>query len=157
MRFAILAVLFFVPCHAQDGIYFLPCAAKATVSFEGVTQAGRDVHRLEVRRLAYVSPSSKKEAVTQISCVVYFAGEEYGPSILRQIDDCIDPLVRQVSKDLVEIYFLAGAHTHIRQRWRLLGHTAKLEEEREVDWRNDPRMEKAPNQAPQTTPPKRRG
>jgi hypothetical protein len=153
MRFSILAVLFSVTCYAQSDIYFLPCAAKATVSFEGASQAGRDVHRLEVRRLAYVSQPSKKEAATQISCVVYFAGEEYGPSILRQIDDCIDPLVQQASKDIVEIYFLAGAHTHIRQRWRLLGHTAKLEEEREVDWRDDPRMKKEANQAPEPTRP----
>jgi hypothetical protein len=134
-----LAFLLTLTCHAQSDIYFLPCAAKASVSFEGVTQMGHDVHRLEVRRLAYVSEPSKKEARTAISCVIYFAGDEYGPSILRQIDDCIDPLVRKVSKDVVEIYFLAGAHTHIRQRWRLLGHTAKLEKEEEISWKEDPR------------------
>lgn len=125
---------------AQSDVYFLPCVAKATVSFAGVTQAGSEVHRLEVRRLAYLSPAIKEKFVSEISCVIYFAGDEYGPSILRQLDDCIDPLVRKVSNDVVEIYFLAGAHTHIRQQWRLLGSTAKLEKEEEVSWRDDPRM-----------------
>lgn len=124
----------------QSDVYFLPCTAKATVLFDGVTQEGPGVHRLEVRRLAYLSQLTKEKSVTRISCVIYFAGDEYGPSILRQLDDCIDPLVRKVSNDVVEIYFLAGAHTHIRQQWRLLGSAAKLEKEEEVSWRDDPRM-----------------
>ena len=74
------------------------------------------------------------------SCVIYYAGDEYGPYILCVLDDCIDPLVRKLSKDVVEVYFLAGAHTHFRQRWTLLGDTAKLEKQEEIDWRDDPRM-----------------
>ena len=74
------------------------------------------------------------------SCVIYYAGDDYGPFILRVLDDCIDPLVRRPSKDVVEVYFLAGAHTHIRQQWRLLGATAKLETEGAIDWQDDPRM-----------------
>ena len=74
------------------------------------------------------------------SCVIYYAGDEYGPYVLHVLDDCIDPLVRKVSKDVVEIYFLAGAHTHIRQRWTLLNATAKLESEEEINWSDDPRM-----------------
>jgi hypothetical protein len=124
---AFIALLLALTCRAQSDIYFLPCAAKATVSFEGVTQAARDVHRLEVRRLAYISSPAKKESPTQISCVIYFAGAEYGPSILRQIDDCIDPLVRKASKDIIEIYFTtertrtfasAGGYSVTLRRWR---------------------------------------
>ena len=125
---------------AQSDFYFLPCAAKASVSFEGETQSGPSVHRFEVRRLAYVVSVPKKERPTMSSCVIYYAGDEYGPLILCQLEDCIDPLVRKVSTDEVEVYFLAGTHTHIRQRWRLLGYAAKLEKEEEISWRDDPRM-----------------
>jgi len=44
------------------------------------------------------------------------------------------------SKNTVEIYFSAGAHTHFRQRWQLLGYTAKLEKQEAIDWNDDPRM-----------------
>src|SRR6266480_2862787 len=125
---------------AQSDFYFLPCTMQASASFEGETQAGRGTHRFEVRRLAYVVSARKKERPTMSSCVIYYAGDQYGPSILCQLKDCIDPLVRKVSTDGVEVYFLAGAHTHIRQRWRLLGYTAKLEKEEEISWRDDPRM-----------------
>ena len=132
----------------QSDAYFLPCAPKASVSFEGETQAGgRSVHRLEVRRLAFVLPGTKEVRPTMSSCVIYYAGDEYGSSVLRQIDDCIDPLVRKLSEDRVEIYFLSGAHTHIRQRWSLLGHTARLETEEEISWCDDPRMPNKPDAA----------
>ena len=73
------------------------------------------------------------------SCVIYYAGDEYGPYILRVLDECLDPFVRKVSKDVVEVYFLAGAHSHFRQRWRLLGSTAKLESQEAIEWSDDPR------------------
>ena len=76
----------------------------------------------------------------EASCVIYYAGDEYGPNILCVLDDCIDPLVRKVSKDVVEDYFLAGAHTHFRQQWRLLGSTTKLEKQEEIEPRDDPRI-----------------
>jgi hypothetical protein len=123
----------------QSDFYFLPCAAKASVSFVGQSQAGRGIHRLEVRRLACVPPGAADGHAMMASCVIYYASDEYGPLILRVLDDCIDPLVRKVSKDVVEVYFLAGAHTHIRQQWRLLSATAKLETESEIDPRSDPR------------------
>jgi len=125
---------------ARSDFYFLPCAPKASVSFEGDTKGVREVHRLEVRRLAFVYPALKKGEPMMASCVIYYAGDEYGPYILCVLDDCIDPLVRKVSKDMVEVYFLAGAHTHIRQRWKLLGDTAKLEQQEAIDWQDDPRM-----------------
>jgi hypothetical protein len=142
-RYVILLMLVTaLSCYAQSDIYFLPCSTNATVSFEGETQAGRDIHRLEIRRLAYLSgkTNTKTELDSGKSCVVYFAGEEYGPSILLQLDDCIEPLVKRVSKNVVEIYFSVGAHGHIRQRWKLLGWTAKLLKEEAIDWHDDPRM-----------------
>ena len=136
--------LLFVGCashrHVQSDFYFLPCSAKASVSFEAETQAGRGVHRLEVRRLAFVPPRIKTGETMQASCVIYYAGDEHGPYILCVLDECIEPLVRKVSKDEVEIYFSAGAHTHFRQQWRLLGSTAKLEKQEAIDWSEDPRM-----------------
>ena len=137
-------LLFLIGCAshriAQSDFYFLPCAPKASVLFEGETQAGRGVHRLEVRRLAFVPPTTKKSETMQASCVIYYAGDEYSPYILCVLDECIEPLVRKASKDEVEIYFSAGAHTHFRQQWRLLGFTAKLEKQEPIDWSDDPRM-----------------
>jgi len=89
--------------------------------------------------MAFVHPTTKKGEPMMGSCVIYYAGDEYGPYILCVLDDCIDPLVRKVSTNVVEVYFLAGAHTHIRQQWRLLGDTAKLEKEEGIDWSDDPR------------------
>jgi len=125
--------------NRTNDIYLLPCSTNASVAFEGVTQAGRDIHRLEVRRLSYRSKKAKEDWPSMISCVIYYAGDEYGPSILRQLDDCMDPFVRKISDDMVEIYFLAGAHTHFRQRWKLLGWSAELQEEEAVEWDEDPR------------------
>jgi len=125
---------------AQSDFYFLPCGPKASVSFEGETQAGRGVHRLEVRRLAFVPPTAKNGETMQASGVIYYAGDEYGPYILCVLDECIEPLVRKVSKDAVEVYFSAGAHTHFRQQLKLLGSTAKLEKQEDMDWSDDPRM-----------------
>jgi hypothetical protein len=124
---------------AQSDFYFLPCAAKASVSFEGETQEGRGVHRLEIRRLAYRPPGTTEGQTMMASCVIYYAGDEYDPSILRVLDECLDPFVRKVSKDVVEVYFLAGAHSHFRQRWTLLGSTAKLESQEAIEWSDDPR------------------
>lgn len=124
---------------AQSDFYFLPCAAKASVSFEGETQAGHGVHRLEVRRLAYIPPNATDGQTIMASCVIYYAGDASGPYILRVLDECIDPLVRKVSTDTVEVYFLAGAHSHFRQRWRLLGYSAELEQQEAIEWNEDPR------------------
>jgi hypothetical protein len=141
MRLFILLMLAGVlTCHAQHDIYFLPCATNATVSFEGETQGGgREIHRLEVRRIGYVSRVTNEKKVANSSCVVYYAGDEYGPYILCTLDDCVAPLVRKVSKDIVEVYYTAGAHTHFRQSWKLLGWTAKLEKREEIEWSEDPR------------------
>ena len=74
------------------------------------------------------------------SCVVFYAGDDYDPEILRVLDECIEPLVRKVSKDVIEIYFSVGAHGHIRQRWTLVHATPELESEEDIDWSDDPRM-----------------
>lgn len=144
-EYILIVLLFTVGCASHSVVpsnaYFLPCAAKASVTFEGETQMGcREFHRIEVRRLAYVRHGAKEGKPTMSSCVIYYAGEEYGPYILCVLDDCIDPLAKRVSKDIVEVYFLAGAHTHFRQRWKLLGYTAQLEKQDEIDWSEDPRM-----------------
>jgi hypothetical protein len=134
-------VLFFgcaIVCRAESDICFLPAAPRATVSFEGVTQDGKSMHRLEVRRLSYFHPTLKKMVPSDRSYVIYYAGEGYGPVVLHTFE-AIEPLVRKVTQDVVEIYFTAGAHTHLRQKWKLLGGTAKLEKEEEISWRDDPR------------------
>src|SRR2546421_4055339 len=82
---------------AQSDFCFLPCAAKASVSFEGETQQGQGTHRLEVRRLSYMPPGATEGQTMMASCVIYYAGDEYGPCILRVLDECLDPFVRRVS------------------------------------------------------------
>jgi hypothetical protein len=134
----VLLVVCAVACRAQSDICFLPATPRATVSFEGVTQDGKSVHRLEVRRLSYFHDTLKKMVPSDWSSVIYYAGEGYGPIVLHTFE-AIEPLVRQISPDLVEIYFTAGAHTHLRQKWKLLGGSAKLDKEEEISWKEDPR------------------
>jgi hypothetical protein len=122
--------------QAQTNLFFLPCGTNASVSFEGITQEGPGTHRLEVRRLAYAPDGSKEAWAAFTSCVIYYGDE---PSILAVLDECLDPFVRRVSKDRIEIYFLAGAHSHFRQRWKLLGYSAKLEKQDAIEWSEDPR------------------
>lgn len=144
---------------AEPDISFSPVAPEAVVSFEGVTQTGKRMHRLEVRRLSYFHPDQKKSVEVFSDggfYVIYYAGDDYGPEILGALGG-IDPLVRMASPDLVEIFYLAGAHTHIRERWRLTGSSAKKESHEEIDWRDDPRMKKEPNQASQPMPLTRHG
>jgi uncharacterized protein YecT (DUF1311 family) len=123
----------------QHDVYFLPCSTNASVSFEGVTQLGREIHRLEVRRLAYLCGKAKEDCTSTMSCVIYYFGDDYGPTILRTIDDCMDPFVRKMPNDTVEIYYLAGAHSHFRQRWKLIGYSAEFQDEIAIDWGEDPR------------------
>lgn len=131
----------------ESDAYFLPCAAQASVSFEGETQAGgRAIHRLKVCRLAYVLSTTKETRPANGSCVIYYAGDEYGPSILYYLDDCIAPLVIRTSKNVVEVYYIAGAHTHFRHTWKLLGYTAKLEKQEAIEWSDDPRGKADPEQ-----------
>lgn len=132
--------------HAGSDLYFLPCGSNASVSFDGKTQLDEGIHRLEVRHMAFWSPIAHQLIPTESSCVIYYAGDEYGPSILATIDDCIDPLVRRASTNMVEIFYLTGAHTHIRQQWELLGYSAKLAKEDAIDWQEDPRMKDYPRE-----------
>src|SRR5262249_555786 len=116
------------------------------------TQDGPGTHRLEVRRLAYAPDGSKKATAAFTSCVIYYAGEYQDPQILAVLDECLDPLVRKVSKDIVEVYCLAGAHSHFRQRWKLLGYSAKLEIKEAIEWSDDPRNKEPEGGASQRRP-----
>lgn len=143
---------------AEPDISFSPASSQAVVYFEGVTQAGRHIHRLEVRRLTYFHPEMKKPVEVFSGggfYVIYYAGDEYGPKILGLLGG-IDPLVRMAGPDHVEIFYLAGAHTHIRERWRLTGSGAKKESCEDIDWRDDPRTRKEPNQPSQPMSRERR-
>jgi hypothetical protein len=145
-----LSVLLLAGCASrpriEDDCFFLPCAPDAKISFEGETQAGgREVHRIEICRLAYMMPKANKMRPANGSCIIYYAGKEYGPEILYYFDDCINPFVRMVLTNTVEVYYLAGAHSHFRQTWRLLGYTAKLEKEEDIEWSDDPRNKNSPN------------
>src|SRR4051812_37517254 len=111
----LVALMGALACQAQTNLFFLPCSTNASVSFEGTTQEGLRTHRLEVRRLAYAPDGSKQESAALTSCVIYYAGEDHDPRILSVLDECLDPYVKRVSRDHVEIYFLAGAHSHFRQ------------------------------------------
>jgi hypothetical protein len=115
----------------------LPAEPRAQVSFEGQTQAGKQEHHLEVRRLAYYDPEQGKMVVSDAQYVVYVAGS-YGPEILKKIDGA-SVLVKRASDNIVEIYYIAGAHTHVRQRWKLLGYTAELLQEEDIEWNQTPK------------------
>jgi hypothetical protein len=130
----------------ESDTFFLPCKPEASVLFEGENEAGLpEIHRLEVRRLAYILPTTKEVMHTMGSCVIYYHGDDHGPSVLCNLDDCANPMVRRVSTNLAEVYYIAGAHTHFRQTWELLGHTAILEKKEVIEWSDDPRNKNNPN------------
>ena len=111
------------------------------MSFQGVTQAGEETHSLEVRRLAYYDPHEKHMVISYFDYVVYVAGSVYGPEILEKVDGGAGYLVRMApdSINIVEIYYTAGAHTDMRERWKLLGYTAELQEQKEIEWYQRPK------------------
>lgn len=137
MKSIVALVFASVALASPPDVFFLRPVKGASVSFDGVTQMGNAMHRLEVRRLAFLNADSKA-IPTASSCVIYYASDEYGPEILRTMPDCVSPVVQLVGKDMVEIFFIAGAHTHVRQRWKLLGHTAELVEEKGIEWHENP-------------------
>lgn len=141
-------LLFLAACSvsvaAESAISFLPAVPHAVVTFEGITQAGKATHRLEVRRLTYFHSELRKQVEVFANggyYIIYFAGDDYGPEILEALGG-IDPLVRLAEPGLVEIFYIAGAHTHIRERWRLTGSSAKRESRDEIEWTADPRTKK---------------
>jgi hypothetical protein len=140
------------PCRAESDIYFITPAADATVSFESITHVGLAVHRLEVRRLAYVAQRSKEPRNTESSCVIYYAGDEIGPILLRMIDHCDSPLVQKTNWNVIDIYYTGAASTRWHQRWKLLGSTAMLEKEERIHSSDDPRSKNRPNKSLEPTP-----
>jgi hypothetical protein len=122
---------------AKSAFELLPPASNAQVSFRGVTQAGAERHSLEVRELAFYDAQEKRMVPSLEKYIVYVAGS-YGSQILRKIDGS-GFLVKKASNEIVEIYYTAGAHTDMRQRWKLIGYTAELQEEARIEWNERPR------------------
>lgn len=92
---------------------------------------------MEVRRLAFYDAKQKKTAVSQDQYVVYNAGS-YGPKILGNITGSA-VLLRKTTNEIVEIYYVSGAHSHVRERWKLIGHTAELIEKDGIEWNQRPK------------------
>jgi len=127
---AILVLLLAVQARAAD-YEFLPADPRLSLSFKGETQAGIETHILQLRQLSHLSTSGVR-APTSGFYVIYYAGREYGPEILGRIDGHA-PILRKVGND-VEIYFISGARTHIRQTWRLQNNTATKVSEKTISW-----------------------
>ena len=145
---AIIALFVIVPLLTgkppeMQAVLLLAPIKTASVSFEGLTQAGKELHSLEVRRIAY-TPKGKKDPIPgHSSYVVYNAGDEHGPEILKKVE-AVEPFIRLADNNTVDLFFTTGAHTHVHQRWKLLGHTAKLISEKGIDWKDDPRRKASP-------------
>ena len=76
-------------------------------------------------------------ATTYYQYVVYVAGS-YGPEILEKVQGS-GFLVKKASDNIVEIYYTAGAHTDMRERWKLIGYSAELQEKKEIKWDERPK------------------
>ncbi len=115
----------------------LPPAQKAQVSFHGMTQAGDEEHQLQVQRLSYYDVHYRQRVGSDDQYLVYVAGS-YGPEILEKINGA-GVLLKKTSNNIVEIYYVAGAHTHMRERWKLIGYTAELLNKEEIEWYQSPK------------------
>jgi len=108
---------------------------KLSLEFMGKTQMGEGLHRLEIMRLGYDSPFYKKgKRPTNGYYLIYFAGDKYGPKILQTIEGHT-PYMKKLSADLIEIQFTEGNNGHMKQIWKLVGHTAELQEEKQLTWK----------------------
>jgi len=128
-------LLFSTQAFAAD-FEFLPADPKLSFSFEGKTQAGIEKHRFELRQLSHVSDTGIRTP-TYGYYIIYYAGNEYGPEVLGKIDGHA-PILKKINND-IEIYFIAGAHTHIKQIWHLQGATASKKSEKTISWKERPK------------------
>lgn len=113
---------------------FLPCDSSLSVSFEGKTQAGKSEHRFEIRQLGYEAGGRKIPASGYY--VIYFAGEKYGPEVLVRIDGH-SPILKRSGND-VTVYYIKGVKTHVKQEWKLAGHTALFMSEKTISYSERP-------------------
>ena len=111
--------------------------SKAQVSFLGTTQAGEEEHQLQVQRLAYYDVHEKRRVGSEDQYLVYVAGS-YGPEILEKIEGA-DVFLKKKPDNIVEIYYIAGAHSHMVERWKLIGYTAELLEKKGIEWYETPK------------------
>jgi hypothetical protein len=88
--------------------------------------------------LAYYEPQEKEMVKSEYQYLVYVAGSVYGPEILEKIDGA-GILMKKTSDNTVEIYYTAGAHTDMKEIWKLLGYTAELQEKKEIEWYQRPK------------------
>lgn len=117
---------------AEPDFVFLPAADGASVSFEGITQEGAETHRFEVRRLGFRSDDSEPLTPTLAYYAIYYAGKEYGPTVLKRIEGH-SPLVHLIGDEKIFVYFIAGANTHVKQIWKIEAGSAAIVDEIMID------------------------
>lgn len=104
-----------------------------SISFQGETQAGTEIYRFEVRKLGYYLEGLKELNETTGYYIIYYAGNEYGPTVLHKLEYAFDPFVQLVSDNQIEVEYSIGAKAeNYRQLWKLNGHEAKLIEEKSI-------------------------
>ncbi len=122
-------------CSQAADFEFLPITnPNLKISFIGETQAGKFEHNLQIRQLGYnMDIESKQKVPTYGYYLIYFAGDEYGPHIIKRLPGH-SPYMKQVSQDTVEIEFTMGNSGHTRQTWKLVGNTAEMVNEVGINW-----------------------
>ena len=113
---------------------FIAAEPTNSISFWGVSQADKQQHRFEVVRLLYQNIATRNWIPTYNYYIVYYGmdGEPY-------IIDTIIGHTPTIDKkgDLVRIEFIAGAHTHVYKTYKLMGSTAELIDEGNINSLND--------------------
>jgi len=122
----------FVFSFSNSYEFLQPKDERLIYKFVGRTQAGEEIHRIEIRKLGYDASFYKDGKVpTNGYYLIYFAGDEYGPDILTKLQGH-SLFMTKVSDKLVEIQFTSGNNGHIQQIWELKGHTAILKSEKQI-------------------------
>lgn len=118
---------------ASEYEFLPPQNGKLSVEFEGVTQASKETHKLEIRQLGYSTSGQNMMIPSAGYYLIYYAGEEYGPDILTKLDGHT-PFMKLNDKT-VEIEFTRGNSGHTLQIWKLNGRSAELQEEKAITWK----------------------
>lgn len=142
LKYCVL-LLFFSGFSFSNTYEFLePKDKRLIYEFIGTSQAGKETHRIEIRKLGYdASFYTKGKVPTYGYYLIYFAGDKYGPDILTKLKGH-SPFIKKISDKLVEVQFTAGNGGHTQQIWELKGHTAMLKSENKISWEERERFEK---------------
>ena len=137
VKIVIVLIIIFSSFSVKAAEYeFLPVShPELSIRFMGKTQAGEGYHKLEIIQLGFTFDSNFEKTPTNGYYIIYDSDDRFGPTILKRLNGH-SPYINKISENTVKIEYTAGNKGHTRQTWKLLGHTAELEKEENITWKD---------------------